>query len=148
MSVKKDLTFLVKEENQVMLTEGVLDKIGRAVKYLMGKKGEIAVDDLMKSNNQVRDAQAVARKIITDINSGKIKLKNTRDADQFKIVAIESGLFSTDGSSKVRSDNEISKHVEFIIANNLASQIKNSGPKDYFLRTFIPSTMKDDFCGI
>jgi hypothetical protein len=149
MSNKKDLSFLVSKdliENPIQLDEGVFKSISNAILKLLGRDGQVEIERISAAVNQAQEGIIVAATIAKKIETGTVKLKTNTDVDNFKIVATQSGLYGSDGNRKARSQQDVAKHIDIIIAKNKTFQIKDRSIKD-FMTGFLNSVQSDDFCG-
>ena len=149
MSNKKDLSFLVRKdliENPIQLDEGVFKAISDAILKLLGKEGRVEIERLGSAVNQAQEGLKVAASIAKRIESGEVKLKTNLDVTNFKVVAIQSGLYGSDGN-KSRDAKDVAKHIDIVVAKNKTTQIKDRSIKD-FMSNFLTNVQSDDFCGI
>lgn len=117
--------------------------------YLMGLIGGGAARQLNKMNKAMDKAKAqmqIAVDITKKVESGSLKLKTTRDEQNFMDLATASGLYNNDGSGNTRDAAALGKHLEIVIAKNKTSQIKDSNVRR-FMDSFLNKVSSDDYCG-
>lgn len=139
---------VVKEE-AVQLDEGVIDLFKAAVAKIMRRDAAAMIGKIEKATDKMKAIIKTAKEITSNVEKGKIVLKSEKDVDNFRTVAFESGLYNrAKGDRQERSEKDISRYIEVVIAKNKASQIKDSGIRDYFMANngFLMQVNDNDYC--
>lgn len=137
------------KEEAVQLDEGVIDLFKAAVAKIMRRDAAAMIGKIEKATDKMKVIIKTAKEITNNVEKGKIVLKSEKDVDHFRTVAFESGLYNrAKGDRQERSDKDISKYIEVVIAKNKASQIKDSSIKDYFMGNngFLMQVNDNDYC--
>ena len=137
------------KEEVVQLDEGVIDLFKAAVAKIMRRDAATMIAKIEKSTNKMKAIIKTAKEITENVEKGKIVLKSQKDVDNFRTVAFESGLYNrAKGDRQERSEKDISRYIEVVIAKNKASQIKDSSIKDYFMGNngFLMQVNDNDYC--
>ena len=132
-------------EEAVELNE-MFSLFSKAVAKLLRRDASSMIAKISQSANQAQEMLNAAVTITKQIEKGEILLKTDMDIQNFKTTAISSGLYSRDGSKRDRSDKEVKKHVEVVIAKNRATQISDNKLKEYF-SDFLNQVGEDNYCG-
>ena len=129
------------------LNEGLVDVFIDAVNKVLRRDAAAMIKKIDKATDKAREMITTAKVITQQVEKGKVKLKDEKDVENFKRVAMASGLYNKGGDRRDRSDKEINRYVEVVIAKNKASQIKDSNIKSYF-DGFLKQVNDNDYCGV
>lgn len=135
----------VVEEYQ--LDEGVIDVFVDAVNKVLRRDAAAMISKIDKATDKAREMITTAKVITQQVEQGKVKLKDGKDVENFRRVAMASGLYNKSGDRRDRSDKEVDRYVEVVIAKNKASQIKDGNIKSYF-DSFLKQVNDNDYCGV
>lgn len=115
---------------------------------LVGRGGERHVDklgDIEDARQALKAQKETVKELARKIENGQTSLETREDIERFREIAKMSDIYRDEGS-RIDNDQRIAKHIDIIIAKNVANQIRVTDHK-LFMVQFMDNVSSDNFCG-